>query len=150
MKKIIVILDASGSMGEDEKKSSLKYTMYAIKGLMESDFSNIEYEFYKWSETINKFDDINKVDFGKCLNEDKILKFLMEKVDEKILFITDGNFERLLRDKMKKFVDTKKIGFNVIAMGCDCDIVTLKKVFGRDNVYYPYDIAACISNLLFS
>ena len=84
MKKIIVILDASGSMGEDEKKSSLKYIMYAIKGLMESDFSNIEYEFYKWSETIDKFDDINKVDFGKCLDEEKILQFLMEKVDEKI------------------------------------------------------------------
>lgn len=147
MEKIFVVLDTSGSMSEEEKKSILVYTIYSLEGLMENDFFNVKYEFFQWGKNIDKLDTINKMSFGEDLNE-TIEDFFKDVVDTKFLFITDGNFQRSLINKMKNFINNNKFNSCVIALGYDCNIATLRTIFKRENVYNPYDIATCIRNLL--
>ena len=56
----IFVVDASGSMGEEGKKSVIRYLIQAITGIMEERYPKTEYEIFCWNNQIQSLSTPNK------------------------------------------------------------------------------------------
>lgn len=147
MENMIVVLDTSGSMGDTDKKSLVRYILYSLQGLIKDEFSDIEYKIYKWGEEITEAGKINEINFQNRINDREIINFLNQHKIGKFLFITDGNFQRTLVNKMASWFNENETSVHVLSVGSDANVPMLRRVFGKDNVFESFDIATCIKNL---
>lgn len=133
----IILIDTSGSMTEDGKKSVIMYILNTIKNTL-----NEEMRIYIWNEEIKQYS--GKLEFGKTNSSMKLSAFLNENIDENILIISDGCFSSEIKSVLKKYSE-KLI---CILVGIDSNLKTLQKTFGLYNVFEASDTVAGISRYL--
>ena len=97
MRKIVnIVVDASGSMSEDDKNAVVKYLFNGISNVTElTDFRDVDFALYQWGQTSKKIESLEnaKIEFaGKSLVSG--LDELTQMIDENqpLIFVSDGNF----------------------------------------------------------
>lgn len=148
MNKIYTLIDASGSMGEVDKKTLLKYLYIAIKNLMKYEFPDSEILYYSINDSINQILSIKDFEFKGDINENELNDFLNREGIKNILFITDGYFETKIKEYFKDAIKNKRVRASVIGLGDDCDNSKLSATFNKSNVYETFDISTCLKKLL--
>lgn len=138
----VILVDASGSMGEDGKKSVIRYVLNAIDGIMRTNWSEIEYKVLYWNETI--FEDNPKMDCSGCANASALSDFLVSNVENDILFIGDGNYT----ERVKKILSEKNENKVFLMLGIDCNRARLKKIFRTEKIYETADVVTCIDDFI--
>lgn len=133
----IILIDTSGSMMEDGKKSVIMYVINTIKNTL-----TVEPTVYTWDKEIKPFS--GKIEFGTSNGLSSILSFLEEHNDEPIILITDGCFSSNIKSIVKKH--SKKLV--CILVGIDSSIVTMQRTIGVNNTFESSDTVACISRYL--
>lgn len=141
MKKIILV-DSSGSMAEEGKKSVVKYILYAIEGIIKADWANREYDILFWNEKIGENN--GKMNFEGSCNMKAIREYCNQNADVDLLFVTDGNYS----SELSGFLMEKKIKSIALAVGNDSNKARLMKTFGMSNVYQATDVTTCINNFM--
>ena len=129
----LIIIDTSGSMMEDGKKSVIMYIINTIRNTLEEELS-----IYLWDKEIKQFS--GKLEFGVKNDPASLANFLDKYYDEPVILITDGCFSSYIKSIIKKIV--------CILVGIDSNIITLQKIIGADNVYEASDTVACISRYI--
>lgn len=62
MNKIVnIVVDASGSMAEDDKNGVVKYLLNGINNIIETNlFDDVKFILYQWGQEIKKFENFEK------------------------------------------------------------------------------------------
>jgi uncharacterized protein with von Willebrand factor type A (vWA) domain len=141
MEKIILV-DTSGSMAEEGKKSVIRYLLYAIEGIFSDEWPTIPYRIFLWNEEISEFE--SKVEFGGKSNVSVLSFFLSEHSDSAVLLISDGSYSEEIKSVLKR-ADKKIIALMV---GSDCNKARLQKMVGTENLYETADVATCIKDFI--
>lgn len=135
IKEINIIVDASGSMMEDDKNAVVKYLLNGICNVKKSqDFLGVEFVLYQWGEKSIKHESIEKakVEFaGKALLDG--LKMIAGSIVDTVplILVSDGGFSSDAKTYLKKM--SKRI--IPIFVGNDADRAMLQAV-STDNVVY--------------
>ena len=128
-KTVNILVDASGSMAEDDKNAVIKYLLNGICNIMgTTDFGNIEFVLYQWGQESNKIENWEKakIEFaGNSLLSG--LEELKQMIDENqtMIFVSDGNFNSGDKEQIKKM----SVNIIPILIGLFCRILLLKKWF---------------------
>lgn len=143
MKNINIIVDASGSMGEDEKNAVVKYLLNGIYSVQKNKSLDISLSLYQWGVETKKIDDIEntKISFaGK--NTIKGLDTLCSLLDsqETVILISDGNFELDVKKKIKEL--SNKI--LPIFVGVDANRTFLQEISTSKIVYSVVDFVQAL------
>lgn len=133
----IILIDTSGSMMEDGKKSVIMYVINTIKNTLTE-----EPTVYTWDKEIKPF--TGKIEFGTSNGSSAISSFFDEHNDEPIFLITDGCFSSEIKTIIKKH--TKKLV--CLLIGIDSNIVAFQRILGYNNTFEAPDTVACISRYL--
>ncbi len=133
----IILIDTSGSMMEDGKKSVIMYVINTIKNSLTA-----EPTVYTWDNGIKPFS--GKIEFGISNDASSFSSFFDEHNDEPILLITDGCFSSEIKAIIKKH--TKKLV--CLLIGIDSNIVVFQRILGYNNAFEASDTVACISRYL--
>lgn len=133
----IILIDTSGSMMEDGKKSVIMYVINAIKNTLTEKSS-----VYTWDNEIKPFS--GKIKFGTSNGSNSISRFFDEHNDEPIILITDGCFSSNIKSIIKKH-SNKLV---CILVGIDSSIVGMQRTIGVNNTFEASDTVACISRYL--
>lgn len=145
MSKIVnIVVDASGSMMEDDKNAVVKYLLNGISNAADtSDFCDVDFVLYQWGQTSKKIGGLEKakVEFaGKSSLSG--LEELMRMIDENqpLLFVSDGNFNS--GDK----ANIKKLSVNIIPVfvGIDANRTMLQDIATERVVYSVPDFMQAI------
>ena len=145
MSKIVnIVVDASGSMVEDDKNAVIKYLLNGICNVMgTTDFDGIEFVLYQWGEESKKIENLEKakIEFaGKSPLSG--LEELKQMIDENqtMIFVSDGNFTS--GDKAQ----IKKMSVNIIPIfvGIDANRTILKDIATEKVVYSVNDFMQAI------
>lgn len=141
MEKVVnIIVDASGSMCEDEKNAVVKYLLNGISSAKRN-FSieqEISFNLFQWGKETKQIADIEK---AKIIFEGKSdLKGLDEigKIIDKqdsVLFISDGNLEISEKKKLKELSDN----ILTIYVGVDANKAVLQDISTNKVVYSVVD-----------
>lgn len=145
MSKIVnIVVDASGSMAEDDKNAVVKYLLNGISNIMDtSDFSDVEFALYQWGQTSKKIESLEKakIEFvGKStLSGLEELKQMIDK-NQTMIFVSDGNFNS--GDK----AHIKKMSANIIPIfvGIDANRTMLQDIATERVVYSVTDFVQVI------
>lgn len=129
----LILIDTSGSMMEDGKRSVIMYVLNTIKNIAAG-----EPEIYLWSSEIKPF--CGKMEFGAANDLNSISDFLSLHKDKPILIITDGCFPQRIKSVLKEH--SGNLVF--IIVGVDSSVTALQKLFGANNVFEAADTAACV------
>ena len=132
----IILIDTSGSMMEDGKKSVIMYVINAIKNSL-----TVEPTVYTWDKEIKPFS--GKIEFGISNDASSISSFFDEH-DEPIILITDGCFSSNIKSIIKK----NSLKLVCILVGIDSSIVSMQRIVGVNNAFDAFDTVACISRYL--
>lgn len=136
MNKIVnIVVDASGSMAEDDKNGVVKYLLNGINNIIETNvFDDVKFILYQWGQEIKKFENFEKakIEFAgesNFLGLEELKKLLSK--DQTIIFISDGNFD------LEYKVQLKDLSTNIITIfiGLDANRAILKDI-ATDNVVY--------------
>ena len=141
MEKIIVI-DASGSMGEEGKKSVIRYLIQAITGIMEERYSDRKYEILCWNNQIFPYE--GKAEFEGTAEAGVLEEFLGEHQKDTVLLIGDGNYS----DDVKRMVKSAGSKLMYLMLGCECNRSRLMKLVCADDLYETADIVTCIDDFM--
>lgn len=133
----LILIDTSGSMMEDGKKSVIMYIINTIKNTLTGDTS-----IYTWDDEIKSFS--GKIEFGISNDSSSISSFFDEHNDEPIILITDGCFSSNIKSIIKKH--SQKLVCMLV--GIDSNIVSIQKTVGVNNAFEASDTVACISRYL--
>lgn len=133
----LILIDTSGSMMEDGKKSVIMYVINTIRNTLPEEPS-----VYTWDKEIKPFS--GKLEFGTTNSLGTFSSFLDEHNDEPLLLITDGCFSSNIKSIIKKH--SKKLV--CILVGIDSNIITLQRTIGVNNTFEASDTVACISRYL--
>ena len=105
-KVINVVVDASGSMVEDDKNAVVKYLINGICNIRKSaDYEDIEFVLYQWNNNSFKFDDFEKakIEFkGKSSFEDLISIENEIDVNCPLILVSDGGFSYTDKNQIVK------------------------------------------------
>lgn len=143
MKKINVLIDASGSMNEDGKLSALKYLLYTMLNIIKEQYNDMaDFEFVQWSTEVTKLEKLNMLTAEDNLNENKLYDYFKLNSPDAVIFISDGNFNVSLRSAILSIA--KEIF--VVSIGLDSDEYNLKMVSSNSSVYKACDIEQVIKN----
>ena len=133
----IILIDISGSMMEDGKKSVIMYVINTIKNTLTA-----EPTVYTWDKEIKPFS--GKIEFGISNDSSSISSFFDEHNDEPIILITDGCFSSNIKSIIKKH--SQKIV--CILVGIDSSIVSMQRTVGVNHTFEASDTVTCISRYL--
>lgn len=145
MNKIVnIVVDASGSMAEDDKNGVVKYLLNGINNIIETNlFDDVKFILYQWGQEIKKFENFEKakIEFAGGSNSLGLeeLKKLLSK-DQTIIFISDGNFD------LEYKVQLKDLSTNIITIfiGLDANRAILKDIATENVVYSVTDFVQVI------
>lgn len=141
MKKIDVLIDASGSMNEEGKLSALKYLLYAMMNIIkEHNNGVIDFEFVQWSTEATRLEKLNMLTAKGKLNENCLSKYYGTNSPDGVIFISDGNFNVSLRTVI---LNISKNIF-VVSVGLDSNDYNLKMVSSDSVVYKACDVEQVI------
>lgn len=143
-KKVNIILDASGSMAEENKNVVVKYLLNGILNNIE--FSNIEFELFQWCKNSKKIENLKNFKIEFIGKSDILGLAILEKYINKensILFISDGNID--LKEKQK----IKSMSNNIVCIfiGVDSNKSTLKDIATNNGVYSVVDFLQTLNEL---
>ena len=145
-KTVNIVVDASGSMAEDDKNAVVKYLLNGINNIMDtSDFYDVEFVLYQWGQTSKKIESLEKakIEFaGKSpLSGLEELKRMIDE-NQTMIFVSDGNFNS--GDK----VHIKKLSVNIIPIfvGIDSNRTMLQDIATERVVYSVTDFMQVIYN----
>lgn len=130
----LIIIDTSGSMMEDGKKSVIMYIINAIKNTLAE-----ELNIYSWDKEIKPFS--GKLEFGTTNNPESLSTFFDQYNDNPVLLITDGCFSSNVKTIIKKH--SKSIV--CVLVGIDSSIISLQKIIGSNNAFEASDTVTSIS-----
>ena len=105
-KVINVVVDASGSMAEDDKNAVVKYLINGICNVkQEALYRDTQFVLFQWNSASVKFDDMEKakIEFrGRSSFED--LEPIIDEIDSdsSIILISDGGFGNNEKNKIRK------------------------------------------------
>lgn len=138
MRNINVIVDASGSMGEDGKNAVVKYLLNGMASVVRNNLLDISLSLFQWGSETKKVDNTEKVriDFaGK--NTIKGLDELLPLLDsqESLILISDGNFESDVKIKLKELSNN----ILPIFVGVDANRTILRDISTSKMVYSVVD-----------
>lgn len=133
----LILIDTSGSMMEDGKKSVIMYLINTIKNTLAGDTS-----IYTWDKEIKSFS--GKIEFGISNDPSSISSFFENHNNEPIILITDGCFTSNIKSIIKKH-SPKLV---CILVGIDSSIVSMQRTVGVSNAFEASDTVACISRYL--
>lgn len=145
MNKIVnIVVDASGSMAEDDKNGVVKYLLNGINNIIETNlFDDVKFILYQWGQEIKKFENFEKakIEFAggsNSLGLEEIKKLLSK--DQTIIFISDGNFD------LEYKVQLKDLSTNIITIfiGLDANRAILKDIATENVVYSVTDFVQVI------
>lgn len=145
MNKIVnIVVDASGSMAEDDKNGVVKYLLNGINNIIEPNlFDDVKFILYQWGQEIKKFENFEKakIEFAggsNSLGLEEIKKILSK--DQTIIFISDGNFD------LEYKVQLKDLSTNIITIfiGLDANRAILKDIATENVVYSVTDFVQVI------
>lgn len=138
----IFVVDASGSMGEEGKKSVIRYLIQAITGIMEERYPKTEYEILCWNNQIIPYE--GKSEFEGIAEAGVFEDFLGKHQKDTILLIGDGNYSDDVK-RVLKSVDNKLM---YLMLGCECNRSRLIKLVPADNLYETVDIVTCVDDFM--
>lgn len=136
------MIDASGSMGEEGKKSVVRYLIYAIEGLMKDLYPAIDYKIFIWNDEVIEY--AGKIDFRGSANHRALSTFLCNHKDDSILIIGDGSYS----EEVKKIIKDANDRMLFLMAGSDCNKARIHKMVGGESVYETVDIAACMNDFV--
>ena len=143
-KTVHIVVDASGSMAEDDKNAVIKYLLNGICNVTgTTDFDDIEFVLYQWGQESKKIENLAKakIEFaGKSPLSG--LEELKQMIDENktMLFVSDGNLKREDKEKIKKM----RINIMPIFVGIDADRTILRDIATEKVVYSVTDFMQAI------
>lgn len=143
-KTVNIVVDASGSMAEDDKNAVVKYLLNGISNIMDtSEFPDVEFALYQWGQTSKKIESLEKakIEFaGKSPLSG--LEELKQMIDENqtMIFVSDGNFNS--EDK----AHIKKLSVNIVPIfvGIDANRTMLQDIATERVVYSVTDFMQVI------
>ena len=143
MKNINIIVDASGSMGEDEKNAVVKYLLNGMSSVLKNNSLDISLNLYQWGIETKKIDNIEKAKIsfaGK--NTLKGLDELLPLLDsqEAVILISDGNFE----SEVKKKIEELSNNILPIYVGVDANRTILQDISTSKMVYSVVDFVQAL------
>lgn len=132
---INIVVDASGSMTEDDKNAVVKYLINGICNVKETkEFTNAEFVLFQWGINSVKFENIEtaKLEF-KGKNSYKNFSTIKDDIDYEspMILISDGEFNEDDKEEIKKL--SKQI--IPIFVGVDANRAVLKDI-ATDKVVY--------------
>ena len=130
----LIIIDSSGSMMEEGKKSVIMYILNAIKNTLTE-----EVNIFSCDKEIKPFS--GKLEFGITNDPKSLSTFFDQHNDNPVLLITDGCFSSNVKAVIKKY--SKSIV--CILVGIDSSIISLQKTIGTNNAFESSDTVTCIS-----
>lgn len=136
-----IVMDASGSMSENEKVSIMKYIINSAEGYSKED-RTITLSLYQWGDTIEFLNDLSAFRIQDGNSEGDIAEFANKHLGEKILILSDGGFSI----KTKKAVRRMQGKENVfcIGVGCDCNFPAIRSLIDDKNIFKPQDVITCL------
>ncbi len=139
--KSLILVDTSGSMAEEGKKSVIRYLLYAIDNFYKNEYSVEIASIYLWAEKIEKFELNQKIQYGGKADISTLSEFLKNET-RPVLIITNGNYTSKVEKKITENISNKKI----IAMliGPDNNKVRLLNTFGAINIFETEDLFECL------
>lgn len=138
----IILVDTSGSMVEEGKKSVVRYLLYAIEGLLHNEWSGNAYKIYLCNNDVKEYD--IKVDFTGKASAEKLGHFLEDKRDSVVLLLSDGGYSEEVKTVFKK----SGVKLLALMVGCDCNKAVLQKMAGVENLYESTDLATCMNRFM--
>ena len=143
-KTVNIVVDASGSMAEDDKNAVIKYLLNGICNVMgTNDFGNIEFVLYQWGQESKKIENWEKakIEFaGNSLLSG--LEELKQMIDENqtMIFVSDGNFNSGDKEQIKKM----SVNIIPIFVGIDANRTILQDIATEKVVYSVTDFMQAI------
>lgn len=141
MSKIInIVVDASGSMAEDDKNAVVKYLINSICNVKQtSEFRDVEFVLFQWGNNSVKFENIEKAKLefkGKTSYGDFTSIEGEIEYENPMILISDGGFSK--NDKLK----IEKLSRQIlpIFIGIDANRSILKEIATDKVVYSATDL----------
>jgi von willebrand factor type A domain len=143
-KTVNIVVDASGSMAEDDKNAVVKYLLNGICNVMGTPgLGDVEFALYQWGQESKKIDNLEKakIEFtGKSpLSGLEELKQIIDE-NQTMIFVSDGNFNS--GDKAQ----IKKMSVNIIPIfvGIDANRTILQDIATEKVVYSVADFMQAV------
>ncbi|TGX98813.1 hypothetical protein E5357_07565 [Hominisplanchenecus murintestinalis] len=136
-----VLVDASGSMTENDKESVVKYLLYAINGYANGD-NSFSIKLFQWGNRLIEVESVFKVEIEEGRASDEVVEFLRNHSEDKNFIITDGGFTREIKNGIRTIPDRKDIYY--VGVGCDCNMPSLRSVADSEHIYLAQDAISCL------
>ena len=136
MSNIKILVDSSGSMGEIGISSVVKYIIYILNNNFV--INNISYRLISINDEMKEIKKLKELKFVGKLNENILKQYLIENKDDKIIFLSDGDF---YIEKIEGITNIK----NLYCINCSENVkVSLENLTNKNNIFH----SSQISNLL--
>ena len=137
-----ILIDVSGSMAEKGKKSVVRYLIYTMQGLLQSEYPMNRVEMYLFGKEIKPYE--AKFNFMGKADSRSLKEFLADKGKAAVLLLSDGSYP----DDLQRIFTASAISIMAIMIGSDCNKAVLQKLAGRGNVYDAIDLSACLNRFM--
>lgn len=141
----LIILDSSGSMNEEGKRTAGEYLLRAIAGFIRDCFPGVRYGAYAWGKGVARYGDKSVCD-GAKLDAGALAAFVAEHQNTPMLLISDGNFPECDCKTLVGLSGIERI--RAIMVGADANRLRLQKIIGRGRVFESADAIECVRQLL--
>lgn len=138
----IIIIDASGSMGEEGKKSIVRYLIQAITGIMEDRYPDMQNKIFCWNNQVFPYE--GKTEFEEVAEATVFEEFLSKHQKDTILLIGDGNYS----DDVKQIMKSVESKLMYLMVGCECNRSRLIQLVCSENLYETVDVVTCIDDFM--
>jgi hypothetical protein len=136
MSNIKILVDSSGSMGEIGISSVVKYIIYILNNNFV--INNISYRLISINDEMKEIKKLKELKFVGKLNENILKQYLIENKDDKIIFLSDGDF---YIEKIEGITNNK----NLYCINFSENVkVSLENLTNKNNIFH----SSQISNLL--
>lgn len=136
MSNIKILVDSSGSMGEIGISSVVRYIIYILNNNFV--INNISYRLISINDEMKEIKKLKELKFVGKLNENILKQYLIENKDDKIIFLSDGDF---YIEKIEGITNNK----NLYCINFSENVkVSLENLTNKNNIFH----SSQISNLL--
>ena len=136
MSNIKILVDSSGSMGEIGISSVVKYIIYILNNNFV--INNISYRLISINDEMKEIKKLKELKFVGKLNENILKQYLIENKDDKIIFLSDGDF---YIEKIEGITNNK----NLYCINFSENVkVSLENLTNKNNIFH----SSQFSNLL--
>lgn len=140
--KRYILVDTTGSICEEGKRSLVKYFLLTVKRMLQKQWSDCEVEIYTWNNEIKPLD--SKITFCGKADANYLQDFLADKKDCTFLLVTDGEYS----EEVKRVLRTSGVRLNVLMIGSDCNKVASRKIAGEKHLFEMCDLMACLHQFM--